>query len=203
MWRTFAHRRDSLSAVPVDRLSDPQELEGAATEEAIAVEPVWACPELIGMSVQDARRVARLSGLLLKVEERPAGQGLWSRVLGQIPDPDTNLVRGDVVSITIGARPQVVVPDVRGGTELDALTTLRDAGLVPSRRVARQSDRVPEGYVVRTRPRPGASVTAGTRIAYVIATAPRRHSAKRHRDPGPARAQRLPDGTFLSMPGRD
>jgi beta-lactam-binding protein with PASTA domain len=106
-----------------------------------------------------------------------------------------------VVTAAIGARPGVVVPDVRGTDELESLAALRAAGLYPSRRVERRSRSVPQGQVIRTRPRAGAEVPAGTRVTYVIATQPRAVRSPAQHGGRRARGRRLPDDALLSLPG--
>jgi serine/threonine-protein kinase len=102
--------------------------------------------------------------------------------------------------IVIGSRPDVIVPDVRGRDEEDALRALADAGLGTARRVMRRSDSVPEGHIVRTRPRAGAEVPTGSRVSYVVGVGPRESAGHRRGDRHRVRARRLPDGTFISLP---
>jgi beta-lactam-binding protein with PASTA domain len=204
MWRT----PDSLSSdsvLPSSRrsASPPGTNEGLVGASSAAVEPARAAlttPDLIGLHVQDARRVARLSGLPVWVDDRPCGRDLWGRVLAQDPEPDTSLLPGDIVSITVGTRPRITVPDVCGAEETESLAVLRDAGLVPERRAVRRSDGVPSGHILRTRPRAGADVATGTRVSYVVAAAPRVRVGQRRRDERRVRPHRLPDGTFVSLP---
>ena len=118
--------------------------------------------------------------------------------LPQRPAPDTLAGPDGSVIITVGAHPRVAVPDIRGRDEDDALSVLREAGLGADRRAARRSDRVPEGHVVRTRPRAGTEVATGTRISYVVAAGPRdvAHGGRR-RDRRSRRVARMSDGSFL------
>jgi serine/threonine-protein kinase len=157
-----------------------------------------SAPDLRGMAAHDARRIGRMSELYVLVTDRPTEEALWGRVVAQDPAPGVALRPGDPMTITVGARPAVEVPDVRGGEEAEMLAVLRDAGLRPERRVARRSHSVPEGHIVRTRPRAGATVPRGTKVTYVVATPRPVHGgrARRHEK----RARRLPDGTFLSLP---
>jgi serine/threonine-protein kinase len=120
--------------------------------------------------------------------------------VAQDPAPGVLLAPGDTVTITVGARPAVVVPDVRGGEEAEMLAVLRDAGLRPERRVARRSDRIPEGHIVRTRPRAGSSVPYGTKVTCVVATPRPLHGKRARRQERRVRVRRLPDGSFLSLP---
>ena len=121
---------------------------------------------------------------------------------GRTPNRVTLVRPGDVIHAWVGGRPGVAVPDVRGADEQEALASLRAAGLFPTRRVVRRSNSVAPGLVIHTRPRAGTEVPVGTRVNYVIATAPReRASAKRAARR--SRVQGMPDGAFLSMPDQE
>jgi beta-lactam-binding protein with PASTA domain len=205
MWRTlppFHHvdygmpdddgaRRRLLGAMPVPQ-SDP--------DDGIQPRGTLSAPDLRGMAARDARRIARMSDLHVLVTTRPTDEALWDRVVAQVPVPGVAMAPGDSVEITVGARPAVVVPDVRGGEEAEMLAVLREAGLRPERRVARRSDSVPEGHIVRTRPRAGTCVPYGTQVAYIVATPRPLHRRQARRHEKRVRVRRLPDGSFLSLP---
>ncbi len=157
-------------------------------------------PELVGLPSDEARRAARMSGLRPALEERGTSYDLWGRVLEQEPAPGLAVSAGAVVTLAVGARPHVVVPDVRGRDEEEALSMLREAGLGTARRAARRADGMPEGSVVRTRPRAGAEVAFGSRVSYVVATGSRTRARKGHDDRRRSRPLRLPDGSFFTLP---
>ena len=162
-----------------------------------------ATPDFIGMPYRDARRVAKLADLRLSVEKHAADVALWGRILTQVPEPGTTVSPGDVVSVLVGSKPHVRVPDLTGGEEAESLAGLREAGLVPDRRTVRRSDRIPQGHVIRTRPRAGTSVPTGTRISYVVSAPQRPRGGRGRRGAKWDRATRLPDGLFMSLPGQD
>lgn len=203
MWRTL---------LPVDHvdpgMSDADEarrpLLGAAQapppdpDEDAQPRGTLEAPDLRGMAASDARRIGRMSDLRVAVSTRSTEEALWGRVVAQEPAPGAAMWPGDAVAIILGTRPDVVVPDVRGAEEAEALAVLRDAGLHLGRRVARRSDRAPEGHVVRTRPRAGATVPMGTRVTCIVATPRAIHGAQARRHE--KRVRRLPDGAFLSLP---
>jgi polar amino acid transport system substrate-binding protein len=66
----------------------------------------------------------------------------------------------------------VVVPDLRGLDEADAVSALVDAGLRAGDRILRSSAQVREGAVIRTSPSAGTLVARGTTVDYVISTGP-------------------------------
>jgi hypothetical protein len=157
-------------------------------------------PDLMGMSASDARRVARLAGLHVAVEERPAPDDRWGHVLGQEPPAGVQATPGDVVSIIVGGRPHVLVPELRGRDEAEAMATLHALGLTPERRATRRSDKVPEGHLLRTRPRPGTEVPVGSRVAYVLAAGPRAKAGGGRHERQRVRASRQRDGSFMTLP---
>lgn len=162
-----------------------------------------SAPDLRGMVSHDARRIGRMSDLHVWVVTHPTTEALWGRVVTQEPAPGVPVRPGDTLTITVGARPAVVVPDVRGGEEAEMLAVLRDAGLRPERRVARRSDKIPEGHIVRTRPRAGTAVPRGTKVTYVVATPRPSHGKQARRHERRVRARHLPDGSFLTLPSED
>ena len=141
-----------------------------------------------------------MSELRVLVTAHTAQQALWDRVVGQDPAPGVSMRPGDSLTITVGARPAVEVPDVRGGEEAEMLAVLREAGLRPEHRVARRSDSVQEGHIVRTRPRAGSTVAHGTKVTYIVATTRPAHEKQGRRREKHVRLRRRPDGSFLSLP---
>jgi len=189
MWRSPDPVLGSQPSEPAEASTDEGRLAGTKMAPA-------ATPDLVGLSLMEARRQARLIGLHVEALERISGEDEWGRVLEQEPAAGSAPGRDASVSLTVGVRPHVRVPDVRGRSEDDALAVLRAAGFVSTRRVVRKSDKVPEGHVVRTRPRAGSQVSAGSRISYVLADAPRPTGRERHGEKHRVRAVRMPDGSF-------
>lgn len=162
-----------------------------------------AAPDLLGMTTHDARQASRSADLQVSITTRTSEEALWGRIVAQDPEPGGVVRPGDDIELTVGARPEVVVPDVRGGVVDEMLDVLREAGLRPQRRVARRSGSLPEGHILRTRPRAGATVPHGTGITYVVATERQPRRNQHRRDSKRARFSRLPDGSFLSLPVDD
>ena len=205
MWRTAPTTHD-----PGMSVSEPEEIGHASPEPVQALPSVstgsmqppgsLSAPDLRGMATQEARLIGRLSDLRVWVDTHTTEEALWDRVVAQDPVPGATLRPGDTLTITVGERSTVLVPDVRGGEENEMLGVLREAGLRPERRVTRRSDSVPEGHIVRTRPRAGSSVPHGTKVTYVVATPRPPHGKPARRQEKRVRTSRLPDGSFLSLP---
>ena len=204
MWRTAPTTRDPGSTVSEDgevERTSPEPVQAPPFGSAGFTRPpgTLSAPDLHGMASQEARLIGRMADLNISVDSHTAEEALWDRVVAQDPVPGATLRPGDTLTITVGVRSTVLVPDVRGGEEDVMLDVLRDAGLRPERKVTRRSDSVPEGHILRTRPRAGSSVPLGTRVTYVVAT-PRPHGKQARRHEKRIRASRLPDGSFLSLP---
>ena len=204
MWRTAPPTHDLGSTASEDEevgssSHEPEQAPLPASPDSAQSPGTLSAPDLRGMAEPEARLIGRLSELHIQVDAHMTQEALWGRVVAQDPVPGATLRPGDTLTITVGERSTVLVPDVRGGAEDDMLGVLREAGLRPERRVTRRSDSVPEGHIVRTRPRAGSSVPLGAKVTYVVAT-PRPHEKPAKRHERRIRASRLPDGTFLSLP---
>jgi serine/threonine-protein kinase len=195
MWR---HHFPAVfgGGIPLPTELSPRQPSATEHDEAGLLQPV-AVPDLVGLPSTDARRLARAHGFSVTVEEHHSSEGLWGRVLSQDPAPGASGAPDSILTLSVGTRPRVPVPDVRGRDEEEALSILREAGLGTARRAIRSSDRVPEGCVVRTRPRHGAEVATGSRISYVVASSPREDGRGRKHGRRAPRAARLADGSFL------
>lgn len=200
MWRSLSTVLRGRPPLPVDAHIEQLPSLEPTLEAPVVAPPPRVAPDVVGLTSSDARRLGRMGGQRVFVIERTASRALWGRVLEQEPAAGSPLASDGMLVLTVGARPHVTVPDVRGRAEDDALSMLRQAGLGTARRAARRSDRVPEGHVVRTRPRAGAEVPIGSLVSYVVAAEPRPERASHHRDQRRVRATRLPDGSFRSYP---
>ena len=205
MWRTAPTTHDLGPTVSGDegaRHPSPGPVQVPQPDIPGSTRPLGTltAPDLRGMAAQDARRIGHMSDLHVLVSSHATEEALWGRVVAQDPAPGATLSPGDTVTITVGKRPTVLVPDVRGGEEDEMLGVLREAGLRPEQRVTRRSDSIPEGHIVRTRPRAGSSVPHGTKVTYIVATPRQLHGKQSRRHEKRARVRRLPDGSFLSLP---
>lgn len=199
MWRNLSTALDGHLRMPIE--SHPKLNADAVTasveESADGLMPV---PDLTGITVHDARRLARVTGLGIEIEERSTTESLVGQVLAQHPAPGVMLPLADSITLVVGAKPHVAMPRLGGRDEAEALELLREAGLAAARRLVRRSNSVPEGHIIRTRPRAGTELPAGSRVAYVVSSGPKVniHDARRGRQR--VRVGRMPDGSFLSLP---
>lgn len=138
-----------------------------------------AAPDVVGMALLDARRLAGQHGLRLVVSVWETKIGPWGLILSQHPAAGSTIRRGERVHVVVAGRPHLVVPDVAGLESGVAMERLRRAGLQPVHGAQRSSRSIPDGHVVATRPRAGTLVVDGSSI--VVETS-KRASIVRPRD---------------------
>lgn len=86
-------------------------------------------PALANMTTEEAKTALDELALTIEVREAHSDSVEKGRVISQEPAPDTQLYRGDKVSVTISLGPEMVdIPNVFGRSESDAIQILKDAG---------------------------------------------------------------------------
>ena len=137
----------------------------SSTEQALV-------PTVIGKSRAAAERDLRDAGFVVATKSRPSDEPART-VLEQDPLAGSRVDEGSIVTITISLGPgTVVVPDVAGQPEKQALRTLRDKGLRPKER-RRHSRTVREGLAIGTTPAAGAELERGKPITLLVSTGPK------------------------------
>jgi high affinity sulfate transporter 1 len=131
-------------------------------------------PNVVGMSLGqataalDGRGFALGEPVYVILEGRPEGT-----VVAQDPVAGTTAAAGAPVTPTVStSRPLVVIPDVTGQPEADAVATLATSGLVVGRVDRAPHQTVPAGLVVSTIPEAGTEVADGTRVDVSVSTGP-------------------------------
>lgn len=129
-------------------------------------------PDLVGMTESAAVAVLEGTGLELETLEASSSEVPAGRVISMSPAPGTLVDPGSLVSVTIstGAE-QVVVPDVAGLPEADALAVLAEAGF-DTESIPTVSDTVPAGIVIGTIPDAGTSTEPGALVSLELSTGP-------------------------------
>lgn len=129
-------------------------------------------PEFVGKREARAVALAEDAGLELEIDYAESDEFAASVVSDQLPEAGVQIPLGTTVRVTVSTRLEtVVVPDVQGIREEKAIEQLEAAGLKPGLRYTTE-DQLPEGYVVETDPRAGASVERAALIDYVLSTGP-------------------------------
>lgn len=98
-------------------------------------------------------------------------------VLRQTPAADMTVKKGKTVSLTVnGEAEQVVVEDVKGYKQQDAYDTLKALKLSPKIQAVADDDTA-VGYVVKTDPAAGSTVSTGTTVTIYVSSGPSTESA--------------------------
>ncbi|MEU6353019.1 PASTA domain-containing protein [Streptomyces sp. NPDC047072] len=125
-------------------------------------------PDLVGQTLEEARRTADNVGLTLTVTEKePCADQPKGHICEQTP-LDGRLDKGEAVSVTVSTgAPKVEVPDVTDKDEDDASRILEDKGFkVKLRHKVATED---AGTVLEQDPAGGESVEKGTEITLTVA----------------------------------
>ena len=98
-------------------------------------------------------------------------------VLHQIPAAGMTVKKGKTVSLTVnGEAEQVVVEDVKGYKQQDAYDALKALNLSPKIQAVADDDTA-VGYVVKTDPAAGSTVSTGTAVTIYVSSGPSTESA--------------------------
>ena len=98
-------------------------------------------------------------------------------VLRQTPAAGINVKKGKTVSLTVnGEVEQVVVEDVKGYKQQDAYDALKALNLSPKIQAVADDDTA-VGYVVKTDPAAGSTVSTGTTVTIYVSSGPSTESA--------------------------
>ena len=98
-------------------------------------------------------------------------------VLRQIPAAGMTVKKGKTVSLTVnGEAEQVVVEDVKGYKQQDAYDALKALNLSPKIQAVADDDTA-VGYVVKTDPAAGSTVSTGTTVTIYVSSGPSTESA--------------------------
>lgn len=127
-------------------------------------------PDVVGLDLIDAHRLARRHRLRLSVSVWETKIGPWGMVLSQQPGGGRP-PSGACIDVIVAARPHLAIPDVGGLEAGQAMRALRRFGLLPTRVEGRASRTIPAGHVIATRPRAGTLVVDGERVTVTISRA--------------------------------
>jgi serine/threonine-protein kinase len=130
-------------------------------------------PTVLGKTQQQAVAILGDAGFEVAVKSF-ANEAKPGTVLEQDPPAGSRIDEGSTVTISVSTGlGTVVVPDVAGQTEKQALKALRDKGLRPRVR-ERSSSTVRAGLAIGTIPVAGADLERGKPITLLVSTGPKR-----------------------------
>lgn len=151
----FVPEPTAVTGRVIDQVPKPHVLAARGSPVSLVVEPGVTVPNVVGLTVDEARQAIEQAGLVLGT---PRSEGL---VTDQRPAAGITVHRGRVVRVTVEAPPGIVVPNVVGKTVDQAREALDLVGLrldAPS--VA--------GRIVGQRPAAGVLVFAGSTVSVTI-----------------------------------
>jgi len=133
-----------------------------------------AVPNLIGLTLPRADVAASSAGfvlgppILVPRDDQPEGT-----VVGQTPTGGTMADRGSEIQPVVSTgRPLVLVPDVVGMTESQAILALTNGGFTVRRTATVADADVPAGSIISTSPAASELLTSGSQVGYVVSSGP-------------------------------
>jgi serine/threonine-protein kinase len=130
-----------------------------------------AVPNVVGKTQVEASQALTAAGFVpnaVEVEDATVEKG---RVVRQKPGADSQLAKGEQVTIEISAGAGTVeVPNVANQNENAARTALQGAGFTNIQSQQEASDSVPAGTVIRTDPGAGAKVATTEPIILIVSS---------------------------------
>jgi beta-lactam-binding protein with PASTA domain/predicted Ser/Thr protein kinase len=126
-------------------------------------------PDVLGLDESVASSQLDKLGLIVNVDTKDddAPEGT---VIGQDPGPDSELLRGDPVTIIVSSGAgSVIVPDVVGQSEDAARQLLQSRGLSVDVVEQETDDKGDDGRVLQQAPTEGARVRSGDSVTIVVA----------------------------------
>jgi len=127
-------------------------------------------PSLTTLTLAEAIPIAEHLGLRVQVVERVTSVDQpVDTILSQSPGSETLVPLNTVIEVRVVAgNGFVVVPDIRGKHEAEAIAALTAVQLVRGTTFSEYSDTAPAGEVLQQNPRPGVQVSSGTAIDIVL-----------------------------------
>lgn len=127
-------------------------------------------PNIIGMSIRDARMALMRSGLVLGTQtSRPDESTPAGNIISINYTPGTKVQRETLIDVVVSLGSGTPIPDVVGLPLSDAEEALRSLGFAIGPIVRRKSDKSESGTVLTQTPNADVSVPSGTLITLVIA----------------------------------
>ncbi|HET9680577.1 MAG TPA: protein kinase, partial [Candidatus Limnocylindrales bacterium] len=130
-------------------------------------------PNFVGMTYDQAQTTAADYGLQVSRAAFATADAAVDTVLSQNPPAGTAVGQGSTVALTLAAGTDtVVVPDLKGRTESDALNLIFSSGLGIGSRTEAYDPTVPVGSIISQDPGAGLVVTKGLLVDYVVSKGP-------------------------------
>jgi beta-lactam-binding protein with PASTA domain/tRNA A-37 threonylcarbamoyl transferase component Bud32 len=127
-------------------------------------------PDVRGEPLAEAKADIEAINLVVgEVTTQPSDEKK-NTVIAQNPTPETELEEGETVDLTVSSGPaQVIVPQLIGLTQDQAIARLQEEGLVVGRIIQQNSDQ-PAGTVIGSDPVEGKQVNEGSSVDLIVST---------------------------------
>jgi eukaryotic-like serine/threonine-protein kinase len=131
-------------------------------------------PDFVGKDLVAAQALATQNGITVNPAAFVQASGaVVNSVVSQDPPAGARIDKGGTVNLTIAAGAETVaVPELRGKTEVEAVTLLVGVGLTPGTKTEVFDPVVPAGQIVRQVPAPGVVANKGTPVDYDLSKGP-------------------------------
>ena len=127
-----------------------------------------ALPSVIGLQREEAESELKRLGFIVDVDTRDADQP-EGEVIGQDPGPESELEKGETVTIIVSTGAgSVIVPDVEGQTEDAARANLIGDGLNVVVQEQETTESSEDGRVLDQAPSPGTRVQMGDTVTIIV-----------------------------------
>jgi serine/threonine-protein kinase len=146
--------------------------------------PEIQLPDLVGMTVSEARQRASSSGFILNVEDEVYSEEYPKpdTIIEMQPDARTPIREGGTVRVvkSLGSK-KTQIPDLRSETVEEAKNRLKAAGLTVGQVREISSENIDEGLVAGTRPARGEKVDRNTTVDILVSGTDREDMPVRER----------------------
>ena len=133
----------------------------------------FKAPTFTGKTLVQAQALAHTGGLELKIQYDRTTSQPDGTVLSQAPPAGSSVLPGDQVFLIVAKPgPNVLVPDLQGVAEADAVNLLLDSDLQPGTRTQASDAEVAAGAVISSDTVAGNLVARGSSVDYVVSSGP-------------------------------
>lgn len=129
-------------------------------------------PLIEGMTLSEANVTLNNNRVTLEVTEVVSEKVAAGRIIKQSPAQGEEVAAGSTVAVEVSKGKEIVVPDLRGRTEDDAMVYLVLQGLTLGATSRQESYEYEEGYVIGQSLNPGDAILEGSSIDLVVSSGP-------------------------------
>ena len=129
-------------------------------------------PQIEGMTLSEANVTLGNNRVQLQTTETVSDEVAAGRIISQEPKQGEEVAAGSVISVVVSKGKEIVVPDLRGRTEDDAMVYLVLQGLTLGETTQQESFEYEAGYVIGQSLNPGDPILEGNSIDLVVSSGP-------------------------------